>query len=340
MSKAVDEKIDIVVLWVDDQDPDWQESKRRHQGKRADDSDSTAANRYRDWGLFRYMFRAYEQYMPWVNHIYLVTCGHYPKWLNLDHPKLTLVRHDEFIPAEYLPTFNANPIELNMHRIPGLSEKFIYFNDDMFPIRPLEREVFFKNGLPRDIFIQSMVTPVPDEMLFSHILFNTLGLTVKHFNKKDFLKRHFFKYLSPTYGKYFWRNLYMLPTMKLTGFRSTHSAASFYKSTLESLWETDGDILHETCLHKFRDKSDVNQYAFAQHQIMKGEFVPLNPKTRQYYVIGRDRCAYQKTITKQTADIVCLNDVDETIDFETEKRCLIEYFEHILPNRSAFEVDD
>lgn len=330
--------IDFVLMWVDDQDPAWQESKQFYQGEKATDREVNADNRYRDWGLFRYMFRAFDYFTPWVNHVYLVTCGHYPKWLNLQHPKLMLVRHDEFIPEEYLPTFSSHAIELNLHRIKGLSDRFVYFNDDMFPIRPMNEEAFFKNGLPRDIFVQSLLTPVPEDIVISAIQFNNLNLITKHFSKKEFLKRCPQKYLSLQYGRYFWRNLCFLPIMKLTGFRSLHSAASFYKNTFETLWETEYDTLHETCLRKFRNRQDISQYALAQHQIMSGDFCPINPNKRPYFVIGRDRERYAKTIVKQTADIVCLNDVED-VDFETEKAHLIALFEQILPNRSSYETD-
>lgn len=91
-------------------------------------------HRYRDYGTFNYWFRMVEMHAPWVNNIYLITNGQRPKWLNVNHPKLKWVRHEEFIPKEYLPTFNASAIEMNIHRIDGLSENFVLFNDDMYLI--------------------------------------------------------------------------------------------------------------------------------------------------------------------------------------------------------------
>ena len=80
-----------------------------------------------------------------------MTCGHVPGWLNLEAPKLHFVKHADFIPVEYLPTFNCNPIEMNIHRIKGLSDHFIYFNDDTFLIDHVAEERFFRDGLPCDI---------------------------------------------------------------------------------------------------------------------------------------------------------------------------------------------
>lgn len=94
--------------------------------------------------ILQYWFRGVEKFAPWVNRIYFVTWGHIPSWLNLSHPKLKVVRHEEFIPTDYLPTFSSHPIELNLHRIKGLSERFVYFNDDTFLIRPVLQEDFFQ----------------------------------------------------------------------------------------------------------------------------------------------------------------------------------------------------
>ena len=69
-------------------------------------------------------------------------------WLNTENPKLTVVNHKDYIPEEYLPTFSSHPIELNLHRIKGLSEQFVYFNDDTFIINAMQPEDFFKKGLP------------------------------------------------------------------------------------------------------------------------------------------------------------------------------------------------
>ena len=136
--------IDFVVLWVDGNDPQWQAQKAKYQGKTLDDSN--AAHRFRDWGLMPYWFRAVEKFCPWVRKVHFVTCGHVPQWLNLDCPKLNHVKHSDYIPAEYLPTFSANTIEMNIHRIPDLAEHFVFFNDDMFLVRPMAEDAFFREA--------------------------------------------------------------------------------------------------------------------------------------------------------------------------------------------------
>ena len=123
-------KIDIVVSWLDDTDASWQKEFQYYKNLENKEINAKSANndaRFRDYDTFKYWFRAIEKNATWVNRIYLVTCGHLPKWLNVQHPKLTVVKHSDFIPEAYLPTFSSDTIALNLHRIKGLSENFVYF---------------------------------------------------------------------------------------------------------------------------------------------------------------------------------------------------------------------
>ena len=115
-----------------------------------ENNNSNSKNRYRDWKLLKYWFRGVEKYAPWVNKIYFITYGHLPKWLNTENEKLVILKHSDYIPDKYLPTYNSNVIEMNYFRIKELNEKFVNFNDDMFIINDIREEDFFANGLPCD----------------------------------------------------------------------------------------------------------------------------------------------------------------------------------------------
>ena len=134
--------IDFIITWVDGNDPLWQAEKAKYQAVKGDAS----VNRYREWDTLRYWFRGVEKFAPWVNKVFFVTWGHLPSWLNTEHPKLRIVKHTDYIPSEYLPTFSSRPIDMNFHRIEDLSEHFVYFNDDMFLLRPVQQADFFVNG--------------------------------------------------------------------------------------------------------------------------------------------------------------------------------------------------
>ena len=103
-------EMDFVMAWVDGNDPAWQKEKRRVENV----PDTTAETdvreeRYRDWDNLQYWFRGVEQFAPWVRKIHFVTWGHLPKWLNTEHPKLHIVKHEDFIPSEFLPTLIPIP---------------------------------------------------------------------------------------------------------------------------------------------------------------------------------------------------------------------------------------
>ena len=176
-------QIDFVVPWVDDKDPLWQKKKAELTG--VDYEEGNTEVRYRDWDTLKYWFRGVEKFAPWVRNIYFVTDDQKPDWLNIEHPKLKWVKHTEFIPKEYLPTFSCQAIEWNLHRIEGLSENFVYFNDDVFLINHTKPEDFFKNGLPCDLPCLGVLYP---NGFFSYLMFNNTDLLNRHFSLKQSIK--------------------------------------------------------------------------------------------------------------------------------------------------------
>jgi len=95
-------------------------------------SEDISASRFEDNDELRYSLRSVEKHAPWVRHIFIVTNGQIPSWLNLDDERITVVTHsDIFVNKSHLPTFSSPAIESHLHRIPGLSEWFIYMNDDV-----------------------------------------------------------------------------------------------------------------------------------------------------------------------------------------------------------------
>lgn len=134
--------IDFVILWVDGNDQNWLSEKFNYlsESDKLNNNDS----RFRDWELLRYWFRAIEENAPWFNNIYFITYGHVPIWLNLENKKLKVISHKDFIPEKYLPTFNSNVIELNLHRINTLNEQFVLFNDDFFLNKKVSPNFFLK----------------------------------------------------------------------------------------------------------------------------------------------------------------------------------------------------
>lgn len=329
----MNDKIDFVVLWVDGADPRWLAEKRKYDGTSGDSGE----NRYRDWDIFQYWFRGVEKYAPWVNKIHFVTWGHVPKWLNVEHEKLNVVRHDEYIPREYLPTFSSHPIELNLHRIKSLNEKFVLFNDDMFLLNETTESDFFKNELPVDEAVLYPITA--NDGNFQHILLNDAQFFVEKFNIKELLRRDRSKWINPIYGKSLLKTMCMLPYPEMSGIMLHHQPQSFLKSTLGEVWNEIPEKLEESCKHKFRNIEDVNQYVFRYWQLGKGKFVPFDMMKRGKYVsVDGSELDYNKLIVKSSYKIVCLNDCSISFDFQKEKKKIQDAFKNKFPEKCSFEL--
>ena len=121
--------MDIVYTWVDDTWPGYAETLRQYAGDRHD----LNPNRTRDnLDLLKYSLRSLEAHAPWAGRIHLVTAApQVPRWLNRNAEGLRIIHHDAIIPAQYLPTFSSFAIVSCLHRIEGLSERFLYVEDDM-----------------------------------------------------------------------------------------------------------------------------------------------------------------------------------------------------------------
>ena len=216
------EKIDFVILWVDSNDPIWQNEFRSYL-RQSQCTDDIRNIRYRNWDNLRYWFRGVEKFAPWVNKVHFITCGQIPDWLNIKAPKLHFVKHSDYIPEEYLPTFSTNSIQLNLHRIEGLSEHFVLFDDDMFLIDKVKPERFFRKGLPCDKAALNALSPVQ----FMHLVYNNMCIINSSFRKYEVLRKNIWKWISPQAGNKLLRTLALLPWAKFSSF---YTALSFKKA--------------------------------------------------------------------------------------------------------------
>jgi len=325
--------IDFVLLWVDGSDPAWREEflkARRSAGRDADAS----AIRYRDWQTLRYWFRAAERFAPWVRTIHLVTWGHLPAWLDTRHPKLHVVRHSDYLPAEYRPTFNSNTLELNLARIESLAGRFVLFNDDTFLTRPVRSEDFFRKGLPCDMARLSLVQPSS----VGHIVYNDLAL-INALHPRKALNRRLGKWFSPKYGiGNLLKTLTLLPWSFFPGFYDPHLPQPYLKRQFLRAWELWGGELDASCRHPFREPTDLSHWLIRYDLLCRGEFSPrslrdcrlLNLTDEKMEEVCRD-------VEKGRWRMVCLNDSTEIADFDRQCRRLQRAFETLLPEKSSYE---
>lgn len=337
-------KIDFVIPWVDGGDPAWQEEKKQYYRKTENREDVSDA-RYRDWGELKYWFRGVEQFAPWVNRIFFITNGQFPAWLNPNHEKLVWVKHGDYIPKEYLPTFSSHPIELNFHRIEDLSEHFVYFNDDMFLTSPVSEDDYFRSGLPCGLAIESPVTADTND-IFNHILLNNCALLNNNYTRKDFHRNAGNKRFPLCDPKGLITNAAMgiLRREAFFGFAYFHLPSPFLKSTLQEVWEDHEKELDEVCRHRFRSINDVNQYVFLERQYVTGKFEPY-PVCRYGNAFHLNDSNSERNNIRQACDaivrkkykMICINE-SNVGNFEETKSLINFAFEQLLPDKCSFEL--
>lgn len=341
MSSTQEQKIDFVIPWVDGSDPAWLAERSLYDGNAIEQGVNTA--RFRDWGTLKYVLRSIEKYAPWVNHVYLITWGHVPEWLNTEHQKLKVVRHDEFIPKKYLPTFSSHVIELNLHRIPELSEQFVYFNDDMLLNNPLEPEDFFKDGKPLCSGILHIHCVTKDNLIYT-ICNNNVELINAHFNMKDTLK-DVRRWFNPVYGlKELMETTVLTSSPRFPGFRNLHLPNPYLKATFREVWDQEGETLDLTCSHKFREKTDVNQWLMLDWQLASNNFIPTSFHKRGELVDfekdGSDKEVLRKclhVLRDPNLKMICINDGDSIQNVDTLQRAVTKMLEEKFPEHSKFE---
>lgn len=339
------EKIDFVVTWLDSSDPEWQEQYKKYKGH-AGSGDHTFA-RFRDWDLFRYWFRSVETYAPWVNKVFLITNGTFPKWINPNHPKLVLVKHSDYIPDKFLPTFNSCTIELHMNKIEGLSEHFVYFNDDCYINAPISPEYYFKNGLPCDnnaetFFNVPKYNPIDKFVIYLSMMVD-IGVLNAHFDRRQVWKQSPKRWLGTHLGKSGLLNsLIMLMYRKdrFVGFNWKHVEQPYLKSVFDEVWEKESGMLEESCT-RFREEVILNPYIFRYWQFASNRFYPVNLKKVRKYRTEKDHMPLiSKAIMNPQIKSLCINDTPVCTDeeFGRYKELLQDAFKKKFPIKSSFEI--
>jgi len=341
------ETIDFVLSWVDGNDSEWIAEKRKWEQlagvARLEGNDANSDCRFRsDSDMLRYWFRAVEKFTPWFNKVFFVTCGQKPEWLDENHPKLKLVNHKDYIPSEYLPTFNSNVIELNYHRINDLSEHFVLFNDDVFFLQPVNEEYFFKVGRPvLDTGLKNNDVSKDDSNI-SRVMINNANLVNTSFDMKKSIvdnrrKWFFIKELGCIRTA---RNcLYYFMNKTLPAFDFGHLAVPHLKSTFAELWDRYNEIMDHSSRQKFRTDDQVNHWLMASWNQAKGFFYPANSKKRGrlFGICTGNVNEAAEIIRRQKYSQICLNDTGQNDDPEKCSRILINALDEILPDKSTFE---
>lgn len=291
--------MDIVVTYVDATDRQWQQDYYRTTHT------PIMAKRFRDWGTLKYLFRGIETYMPFIQDIYLVVArpSQVPHWIS---SAVRIVYHQDIIPQQFLPTFNAQTIELFLHKIEGLSEQFIYFNDDCFPIAPCTKEDFFwdnkiKLGFSKHYLALGMFKKVTRHA--DHVAQQLLGLTPS-----------------------------------IAYIRPQHTCTPMFKTQNETVYSAIEPNITEY-VSSLRQLNNLNQYVFSDFLYYQGLHFPNTKISNKHFSLAAHSmtriCQY---LLRPQHKIVNINDVEMSEQrFNRDRAQLLDTFEMILPTPSRFE---
>ena len=327
--------IDFVLTWVDGNDLEWQADEAKYSGKSKVTDNSKA--RVRDWDNLQYWFRAIEKFAPWFRTLHFVTWGHIPKWLNTQNPKLHVVKHSEFMPQEYVPTFNSWAITWNVWRIEGLAEHFVYFGDDVFVGKPTDKTRFFKNGIPCDYAQLAALAMVNPQV---HYMANTLEILHRRHTMSKAIVAHPAQWFNPKYGlKNVLKTIYLLPFSNFVSLKNPHVTTPYLRSEFEKIWKEEFETLNSTCQNKLRSFSDVMHWLVRYDRLANGTFIPTSIKDTHTDVITDSNAEeIAEYIIKQKYKLFCINDSNNIVDFEKTKATINAAFEKLLPEKSSFEI--
>jgi hypothetical protein len=309
-------EIDLVYLWVDGSDPVWRAKRNAFMGTPEGTATVSCKARYTDNDELKYSLRSVEKYAPWVRKVFIVTDSQTPGWLDTENPKIKIVDHKDIMPQERLPCFNSRVIEYHLHKIPGLAERFLYANDDMFINKPVSPGTFFaKDGFP---VIRLKRKPFRRLRWFWK----------KHIGKKP-LQQYYQAIINASqavkkrYGVYY-------------NGTPHHNIDAYLKSDCRQIAEnTFKKELEPLFVNHIRSDNDIQRiiYLYAALAEKRGYLRYIRANESLFVRPHRKHC-YEK-LKKYNPTLFCLNDSESVNDSDREK--LKAWLSDYFPQKSAFE---
>lgn len=338
-------KVDAVILWVDGNDSKWQEEYNKYckPASRIENG----VQRYRDWDTLRYVIRGIEYNLPWIDKIHFVTCGQKPSWMVGYHPKLNFVHHNDIFENDtFLPTFNSSAIELNLSRIKGLSERFIYFNDDMLVLKNTPLQRFFVNDLPVDFLIEAfprrglLYEKIRSNSTWVSMINNCTSLINRVYHKNKYIQDNRNLYYNMNYGRHVIANVLASPFKQFLAFKHYHHPQAYLKKTLQSVEREFPVEFNLTCKSRFREHDNISQALFRYYQLVTGSFYPCYYNDHACVNVVNKKSASQCIEALHQKRFVCINDEinDDLDDSSILINDIIKELDLILPNKSSFEI--
>ncbi|MFD7918215.1 stealth family protein [Streptomyces sp. NPDC059740] len=317
-TSSPDFPVDVVYTWVDGSDPQWLRRRAAYSGAGYHEEAANAA-RYLSRDELRYSLRSLHLYAPWVRNVYLVTDDQRPSWLDTAHPRIRVVSHKEiFTDPDSLPTYNSHAIESQLHHIPGLSEHFLYFNDDVL----LGREVvpgdfFFTNGVSRFF-------PSPALVPLGEVTQEDPPVAAAGKNNRRLVAERF--------------GAVIVQKMK-------HMPHALRRSVLSEIEAAYPEQYRATAASRFRSTSDLSVASSLHHYYAfhTGRAVPSRELDYTYCDLAQPGAERRlgTLLAKRDRHVFCVNDTTSTeADLEAQHTLLATFLEEYYPVPSPFERKD
>jgi len=306
--------IDIVITWVNGGDPAHQARRISAQQRLGRPLHPNAINPHR-WGAsdeLSYCLRSLSNHAPWLRHVWIVTDNQTPDLSAMPEPlrqRISIIDHRVIFAGfeAHLPTFNSVAIETLLWRIPGLSEQFVYFNDDVFLTSCLSPDDVFRGGLPvlrgkwADYSaLADDAVQMADPALFNHHV--------------------------------------QINAARLAGYDAGHLWASAHvvhplrRSIMEAMFDSHRDAMLANLAHPFRDLSQFQPIALHNHlSIRSGAYVAQTRRDHLHLRSGavidfppEDVRAYLRRATTPGSKFLCVNDLPQVEAVLSDTRDWIE----------------
>ncbi|GAB3542184.1 stealth family protein [Arthrobacter tecti] len=311
----IDFEIDLVFSWVDGSSPEYLAARAARMKDAVVGEGDDHEARYRQIDELKYALRSVYMFAPWVRRIFIATDSDRPEWL-AEHPSVTLVRSEEhFKDPSVLPTHNSQAVEAQLHHIPGLSEYFLYSNDDMFFGRPVGPDMFYSpGGITK--FIQADTR---------------IGLGENDAERSGFenAARVNRRLLHERFGRITTRHL-------------EHTAAPLRKSVLFEMEEEFAEEFASTAASTFRAKDNISvtNSLYHYYALLTGRAV-TQESARVKYIDTTMRSGLRrlhKLLDKRNADLFCLNDGSfPEVPAEERAKAVTDFLEKYFPVKAPWE---
>ena len=309
--------IDLVYLWVNGSDPAWLAKKNAFIGNSQENTSINCKGRHASNDELKYSLRSVEKYAPWVRKIFIVTDEQTPDWIDTANSKIKIVDIGEILPESALPCYNSCVIEHRLYKIDGLSERFLYANDDMFINKPISPDAFFaEDGFPvirlypkpfrrlRWFFYRERIRKKP-----------LLPYSKSIANASELVKKR--------YGIYY----NGIPHHNIDAYLK-----SDYQRVAEEIFKNE---LEAGFVNHTRNHNDIQRiiYLYVALAKKRGHLRYVSKKESLYADIHKE--LYYKKIEKYNPVLFCLNDSQYADD--NDRAGLKAYLDNCFPEKSSFE---